>query len=154
MSRLRRRYGATPIHLLAHGAALALAAYALLQIVDTRGAANIAVWLAGAVIAHDLVLLPLYSGLDRAARRLTAGRRSSAVNYLRVPVGLSALLLLVHFPVISGRGGRAYQAVSGMAFEGYLERWLLITAVLFAGSGLLLVLASRRPTRDNGAATP
>lgn len=80
------------------------------------------------MIVHDLVLLPLFSALDRAARRLTAGRGPSTVNYLRVPVGLSALLLLVYFPVISDRGGRAYHAVSGMAFAGYLERWLLVPA--------------------------
>ncbi len=143
MRLLRLGYGATPLHLLAHGAALALAAYAVLQIIDGRAAGNIALWLIGSVLLHDLVLLPAYSALDRVARRLTPGR--SAVNYLRVPVGLSALLLLVYFPVISGRGERTFQAVSGLSFEGYLERWLLLTAALLVGSALLFVRSARRP---------
>ena len=100
-------------------------------------------WLVAAVIVHHLVLLPFYSVLDRGARRLTGGHRSR-LNYLRVPVGLSGLLLLVYFPVISGRGAGGYEAVSGLTFDGYLERWLLVTAALFAGSGLLLLRSGRR----------
>ena len=143
MRLLRDGYGATPLHLLAHGAALALAAYALLQIIDVRAAGNIVLWLIGSVLLHDFVLLPAYSAIDRAARRFEPGGRSG-VNYVRVPVGLSGLLLLVYFPVISGRGEGAFQAVSGLSFEGYLERWLLLTGALLAGSALLFSLSARR----------
>ena len=143
MNVLRDRYGATPIHLLAHGAVLVLAAYALLQIVEARSAVDVMLWLIAAVIVHDFVLLPFYSALDRVARRLTGDRRIG-VNHLRVPVGLSGLLLLVYFPVIFDRSGRNFETVSGMPFEGYLERWLLVTAALFAGSAILLLLSGRR----------
>ena len=143
MRLLREGYGATPLHLLAHGAALTLAAYALLQVIDVRAAGNIILWLLGSVVLHDFVLLPAYSAIDRAARRLTAGGRAG-VNYVRVPVGLSALLLLVYFPVISGRGDGAYLAVSGLSFDGYLERWLLVTGALLAGSALLFILSGSR----------
>ena len=143
MRLLRHGYGATPLHLLAHGAALALAAYALLQIIDVRAAGNIVLWLIGSVLLHDFVLLPAYSAIDRAARRFKPAGRSG-VNYVRVPVGLSALLLLVYFPVISGRGNGAFRAVSGLSFDGYLERWLLLTGALLAGSAFLFVLSARK----------
>jgi hypothetical protein len=138
---LRRGYGTTPLHLVAHVAALALAGYALLQILDARSALSIVVWLVGAVVLHDFVLLPLYSGLDRAARRVAPAR---AIAYLRVPAGLSALLLLVYFPLILGRGEGTFRTLSGLEPQGYLERWLLVTAVLFAASAALFVITSRK----------
>ena len=54
-------------HLLAHLIFLPIAAWALLTVLDFRAASNVVLWLVAAVILHDLVLLPLYSGVDRAA---------------------------------------------------------------------------------------
>jgi hypothetical protein len=133
-----RRYGASPAHLLAHLVALALAAWALLQLADMRAFGNVLAWLVAAVLLHDLVLLPAYSALDRVGRR-AAGQ---AINYVRVPAGISLLLLLVFWGTVAGRGDGAYRRVSGLGFDGYLERWLLVTAALFAVSGLLY--AARR----------
>ena len=87
----RARYGASPVHLLAHLALLPLAAWALLTVLDFRAASNVVLWLVGAVILHDLVLLPAYSALDRVARVAVPG----AINYVRVPGGLALLSLLV-----------------------------------------------------------
>ena len=56
----RARYGASPVHLLAHLALLPLVAWALLTVLDFRAASNVVLWLVGAVILHDLVLLPAY----------------------------------------------------------------------------------------------
>ena len=153
MSRFRRRYGASPLHALAHLAAFALAGFALLQLVDVRGAGNVLVWLIGAVVLHDLLLLPFYSALDRAAQ--TVGERVGAVNHLRVPAGLSALLLLVSFPLILGRSTARLEQVSGAPAADYLMRWLLITAALCAGSALLYLVRSRSAAakRPPGAAT-
>ena len=136
---LRRAYGASPLHLLAHLAALPLAAFALLQLAGAGNAARIFVWLAASVILHDLVLLPFYGVLDRIGRR-TAG---SAINFVRVPVLISGLLLLVYFPAISGKGGGAFRGVSGLEYEGYLARWLLATAGLFLLSGAIYLLRGR-----------
>jgi len=133
---MRERYGASPLHLLAHLAALALAAWALLQALQLGGANRIVLWLAGAVVLHDVVLWPAYTTLDRLARR---GRPAGWANYVRVPVGISALLLLVFFPVMCGKGEAAYTRVSAMTWEGYTARWLLVSAALFAGSALLYV---------------
>ena len=141
MTLLRRGYGTTPLHLVAHVAALALAAYALLQLGGARDAVTIGVWLVGAVVLHDVVLLPLYSGLDRAARRVAPRR---ALAHLRVPAGLSALLLLVYFPLILGRSERTYATLSGLEPQGYLARWPLVTGLMFAASALAFVVSSRR----------
>ena len=137
---MRARYGASPLHLLAHLAALALAAWALLEALSLGGAERIVLWLVGAVVLHDLVLWPAYTALDRLARR---GRPAGWANYVRVPAGISALLLLVFFPVMCGKGERTYARVSGLSWEGYAERWLLVSAALFLVSGALYLARSR-----------
>ena len=136
---LRRAYGASPLHLLAHLAALPLAAFALLELAGAGNALRIFLWLAASVILHDLVLLPFYGALDRLGRR-AAG---PAINFVRVPALISGLLLLVFFPAISGEGGGAFHGVSGLDYEGYLERWLLATAALFLVSGAVYLLRGR-----------
>jgi hypothetical protein len=143
-----RRYGASPLHLAAHAAALALAGVALLQIAGLGGADRIALWLLGSIVLHDLVLLPLYSALDRAAQA-----SGDAVNHLRVPAALSGLLLLVHFPLICGRSSATLERASGVAPEGYLERWLLATGVMFAVSAALYLrkAAAKRPVGTTSA---
>jgi hypothetical protein len=126
--------------LLAYLALLPLAGWALLQIAQLNTARTILLWFLGAVILHDLILLPAYSALDRLAQAAARG----AINYVRVPAGIWLLLGLVYYPVIAGRGDAAYHRVSGLHFEGYLERWLLAGAVLFTASGLLYLAVGRR----------
>ena len=133
---MRARYGASPVHLLAHLTLLPLAGWALLTVLDFRAASNVVAWLIGAVILHDLLLLPAYSTLDTLARTATRG----AINYVRVPVGLSLLMLLVFWGTISGKGEGAFHRVSGLSYEGYFARWLLVTAGLFAVSGAVYLL--------------
>ena len=135
-----KRYGASPLHLLAHLTAFALAAWALLQALQLGGAERIVLWLVGAVVLHDALLWPAYTTLDRLARR---GRPAGWANYVRVPAGISALLLLVFFPVVCGKGEGSYARVSGTAWEGYAGRWLLASGLLFAGAGLLYLVRSR-----------
>jgi hypothetical protein len=97
MKLLHRAYGATPLHLLAHLGALSLAAYAVLQLVGVGRADNVLLWFVGAVVLHDFLLLPFYSGLDRAGRRLAGSSRRFAVNYVRVapgPVGAAGARVL------------------------------------------------------------
>jgi hypothetical protein len=137
---MRARYGSSPLHLLAHLAALAFAAWALLQALQLGGWERIVLWLVGAVVLHDLVLWPAYTTLDRLAR---LGRPAGWANYVRVPAGISALLLLAFFPVICGKGERTYARVSGESWDGYMGRWLLVSALLFAVAGGLYLLRSR-----------
>ena len=67
---------------------------------DFRAASNVVLWLVAAVILHDLVLLPTYSVLDRLAQKTVRG----AINYVRVPLGLSLLMLLVFWGTIREQG--------------------------------------------------
>jgi hypothetical protein len=129
-----RRYGASPVHLLTHLAALALAAWALVQIPELGNWQRVVVWLVAAVVVHDLVLFPAYT---------VAGRLVGRSPFVRVPLALSALLALVFFPVMCGKGEGAYTRVSGAEWDGYAERWLLVSALLFAGSAVLYAVRSR-----------
>jgi hypothetical protein len=137
-----RRYGATPLHLIVHVALLALAAWALLQILELRTAGRVLLWLLAAVVVHDLLLLPFYSLLDRAAQRRLPG---TAVNYVRVPAGLALLLGVVYYGEISGRADVAFHRASGLMFQAPLARWLLACAALFALSGALYLLRGKGP---------
>jgi hypothetical protein len=147
---IARRYGASPLHLLAHGLLFAAAGWVLLQVMDVRRFDNVLAWLLAAVVLHDLVLLPAYSVLDRAgqavSRRLAAGD-PAAVNHLRVPAALAALTFLVFLPLVTGRSDANLARVSGMEPSGYLERWLAVVAALFALSALAWVVRAlrRRP---------
>lgn len=134
-----KRYGASPAHLLAHLILMPIAVWAILTVLDFRAASNVAVWLVAAVILHDMLLLPLYSGIDIAARRALKG----AINYVRVPAGLSLLTLLVFWSTIRGKGAGTYSRVSGETWDGYASRWLLMTAALFALSGVVYLLRRR-----------
>jgi Na+/melibiose symporter-like transporter len=141
VSALRRHYGATPLHLALHVALFAAFAWVVLQVADAREAANIALWFVLAIVLHDLVLLPFYSAIDRVARR---GAPRGAVNHVRVPLVLSAVLLLLFFPPILGLNDESFERVAGVEPSGYLERWLLATAVLFAASAALYAVRVRR----------
>jgi hypothetical protein len=92
-------------------------------------------------VLHDLALLPFYSALDGVVR---PGEPSGAVNHLRVPAALSALLLLLFFPPILVLNDGSFARVSGVEPEGYLMKWLLVTAALFTASSVLYVVRSRR----------
>ncbi|MFG2966336.1 MULTISPECIES: hypothetical protein [unclassified Streptomyces] len=137
----------SPLQLLLLVCSFALAAYAGVRLLagDWLG---VALWVVGAALLHDLVLLPLYSLADRAlVRGLGAAGRREWVLYVRVPAALSALLLLVWFPLISGAMAGHYRSATGLSPDGYLTRWLLITAVLFGGSALLLARRLRRAAK-------
>jgi hypothetical protein len=141
-SLMRERYGSSPVHLLAHLILLPLIGWALLTVLDFRAASNVVLWLVAAVIVHDAVLLPAYSAVDRAGQVALRG----AINYVRVPAGLSLLMLLVFWGTIRDKGEGAFRRVSGLTYDGYAGRWLLVSAALFAVSGALYLVRGRRRT--------
>jgi hypothetical protein len=120
-------------------------AWVALQVADAREPANILMWFVLAVVLHDLALVPLYSALDRVARRAVP---RGAINHVRVPVLLSALLFALFFPPILGRNDGSFARVAGVEPTGYLERWLVLSAVLFAASAVLYALRGRRAALD------
>jgi hypothetical protein len=148
LDRFRTVYGSNPLHLLTLIAGFALFGYVVATIKpSTLWNANtwwqsILVWFAAAIIAHDLVLFPLYALIDRM---LVAGSRLrpramasvSALNYVRIPAMGAALTLLVFLPGIIEQGAPAYAAATGQTQEPFLGRWLMLTAVMFAVSAVL-----------------
>ncbi|MDH2425595.1 hypothetical protein [Sphaerisporangium sp. TRM90804] len=154
-------YGAGPGHLLTLAVCLAVAGYAATRVLAAGIWVGFLLWFVGAVILHDLVLLPLYSFADTAVQSRSrppapppgtppAGRWPPPVNFVRVPAALSGLLLLVWFPVILRASEHEYREATGLSTIPYLGRWLLVTVLFFAASGLLYALrlrAARRTSR-------
>lgn len=152
----RDHYAASPLHLLAMLGAFAVAGYAAFKVVDSGQWPRIAIWFAGAVIAHDLVLFPLYSLADgtllrRGGRRPFSAYGVRATNYLRVPLLLSLLLLLLWFPLIFGLSSGFYRGATGLGTDPYLPRWLAVSGVLLLGSALLYAAAVARARRRRTA---
>ncbi|WP_327191509.1 hypothetical protein [Streptomyces xinghaiensis] len=143
----------------------ALTAYAGTRLLGGGDPLGVVLWVVGAALLHDLVLLPLYTAADRAVGALPPPRRRSGaddaapdaarprapyrpgINHLRIPALLSGLLLLVWWPLVSGPPAR-FERSTGLSADGFTERWLLMTAALFAVSaGWALLSALRRRAR-------
>jgi hypothetical protein len=154
MARFRAVYGAGPLHLLGVAACLAVVTYALWTELTLIGRPERwLIWFGGGIVAHDFLLLPLYSllGLIAAAALAPAARRTrvgiAALNHLRFPALLAGLLLLVWYPLIAGPAGRTFTRATGLSKDVYLDRWLLLTAALFGLSALVFVLRLPRLRR-------
>jgi hypothetical protein len=147
MRRLLHWYGAGPLNLLTMLGCLALAGYAAATLLP-QNPVGILAWLIGAVIGHDLILMPLYTLADRSAMtvirhrlpQLPAGRW---INYLRVPAALSGMLLLIWFPLILRLPAR-YAATTNLSLDPYVWHWLAVTGALFLLSAVTLAIRMRR----------
>lgn len=142
MGRLAQIYGAHPLHLVSLLLSFAVAGYAALQLfaADLIG---VAVWFVGAAVLHDLVVLPGYLLVDRLVRGGPHPAQPPPrpwANHVRIPLALSALLLLVFLPSIL-RLSDGFEATTTLSPDGYAWRWLVISAVLFALSGLAYLLS-------------
>jgi hypothetical protein len=144
---MRERYGASPLHLLGQLTVLGVAAYAIAQVVAGRGAVNFVAWLLAGPPLHDLVVLPLYALVDVAVRRLRPRRGVPLVNHVRVPLMLSALLLLCFFPLVLDRAPGNYRRATAHEPTGYGRDWLLATLGLLAASAALYAVRVSRAAR-------
>lgn len=145
-----RLYGSNPLHLLVTIACFALAGYAADKLADGGDVKGLLIWLVGAVVGHDLILFPVYAIADRSVmtvfrRRppavLTEARAGPAwINYLRVPAVLSAILLLIWFPLIFRLPKQFTSDHTALPLTPYLGRWLAVTGALFLLSALTLAL--------------
>lgn len=149
----RRLYGAGPLHLIAVLTSVALAGYAATRVLADGGPMiAIGVWFVGAALGHDVVFYPLYAIADLAAHARIVQRHRPApavrgvawINYVRVPVALSGLLLLIWFPLILGGRAEAFRNTTGNGTEVYLGRWLAVSGVLLLVSGVLYAWRVRR----------
>ncbi|OBG18473.1 hypothetical protein A5764_18775 [Mycobacterium sp. 852002-51057_SCH5723018] len=169
--RWRRFYGAHPLHLLTMAAGFTLAGYIMVTFHPatlwnpTAWWQSILVWLAAAIILHDLVLFPVYALADRVLaiaakrqrRRQRGPLRVPVRNFVRVPTLGSGLALMMFFPGIIREGSATYVAATGQTQQPFLGRWLLFTAAMFSASALLyairLALAQRHTRGVDGRAT-
>ncbi|MDG4764183.1 hypothetical protein O7632_08700 [Solwaraspora sp. WMMD406] len=159
-ARFQARYGAPAWHLALVVGCFTVAGWVVLRLAGEATAVRMLVWFVAAVIVHDLVLFPVYTAADRmllTATRASSGApapapastatgrrpvaldrsvRLSLVNHVRVPALGSALLLLVYLPGVLRLGGDTFTAATGLTQQPYLARWLLISAAMFAASGL------------------
>jgi hypothetical protein len=149
--RISRVYGDHPLHLLTMAAGFALLGYVVATVKPMTlwnphsWWQSIAVWFAGAIIAHDLVLFPIYALADRilwarAGRRPRRQPRVSVRNYVRIPALGSGLTLLVFLPGIIRQGASTYLAATGQTQQPFLGRWLLLTAAMFITSAAAYVV--------------
>jgi hypothetical protein len=160
LDRFRAVYGSNPLHLLTLVVGLALFGYVLATIQPATvwnphtWWQSILVWFAAAIVAHDLVLWPIYALVDRilvAGNRIRLPRREPSVsplNYMRVPTLGAGLTLLVFLPGIIQQGAPTYAAATGQTQAPFLGRWLLLTAAMFAISAVVYgirLAAARRP---------
>jgi hypothetical protein len=144
---MMRRYGASSLHLLGHVVLIAVAGYALSRAFQPRFAPeplNLAAWLAGGAVIHDLLLLPAYSLADAAGRRLLPG---ALLNHVRIPVALSGVVFLVYAPRIVDRQPQNVVNALGEPPPDYLARWVLLTVGLFGASALMYAFRAARAAR-------
>ena len=144
-SRFTSLYGSHPLHLLTMVSGFALLGYVLATFSPATlwnpGTwwQSIAVWFAGAVVAHDLLFFPLYALADRLLFLGVASQRRPNIlsrNHIRIPALGAGLTLLIFLPGIIGQGGPTYLAATGQTQQPFLGRWLLLTAAMFAVSAL------------------
>lgn len=166
LARFRGVYGSNPLHLLTLIAGFALFGYVLATVKPVTlwnpvtWWQSILVWFAAAIIAHDLVLFPVYAAIDRilvAGSRIRPRATETSVpvlNFVRIPAMGAALTLLVFLPGIIEQGAPPYAAATGQTQEPFLARWLLLTAAMFAVSAVIygIRLASNRS--DSGLKPP
>jgi hypothetical protein len=161
MRAFSRAYGSSPLHLVLAAGAFAVAGYAAFRALSKEPVLPQAKWFVGAILAHDFVLLPLYSLAlivllhaigGRAARegRPLSPARLLVLNHVRVPAALSLLALLLFFPLVLGLSEAGYRGVSGLSTDPYLPRFLFLTLALFAGSGALLAVRLLRGSHPRG----
>lgn len=146
----RRKYGAHPAHLLLLLAGFALTVVAGGALLDEQ-TFRVAKWFTASAVLHDAIFVPVYIGLDsllvKAWRRRPG--RVAWLNFVRIPAAISAIMLLVYYPVISNKAN-AFEYKTGRPTDVYLGHWLQATAVLFALSAiwyLARLVAVRRAPR-------
>jgi hypothetical protein len=150
----RRWYGANPLHLLAMLGCVLLSDYAAVGLLKVK-AVGVLIWFIGAVVGHDLVLLPLYAIADRSVMAVFRHRPPRLptvpwINYLRVPAALSGMLLLIWFPLIF-RIPAHFPRTTDLSLNPYLGHWVAVTGVLFLLSAVAFALRLRpgRPGRGS-----
>jgi hypothetical protein len=152
MGWFKRWYGANPLHLLVMVGCAALTGYAGAALLQVKPV-EVLIWFIAAVVGHDLVLFPLYVIADRSVMTVFRHRPPNLptvpwINYLRVPVALSGMLLLIWFPLIFRIPSR-FPRTTDLSLNPYLGHWLAVTGVLFLLSAAAFALRLRPGQRGH-----
>ncbi|HEY4454505.1 MAG TPA: hypothetical protein VGN81_09375 [Pseudonocardiaceae bacterium] len=152
MRSLSRAYGAHPLHLLALLGCFALTGYVVVHVVNAPLLPRMVIWFVAAVVAHDLILFPLYALADRSLHGLLSlvpSRPHKGVpvvpplNYVRIPALGAGLTFVLFLPGIIQQGGPTYAAATGQTQAPYLGRWLLLAAAMFLASAIVYAIRTR-----------
>lgn len=152
MRSLRHAYGAHPLHLLALLGCFALTGYVAVRVVNAPLLPRMVIWFVAAVVAHDLILFPLYALADRSLHGLLSLLPSRPrkgvpvvppVNYVRIPVLGAGLTFVLFLPGIIEQGGPTYAAATGQTQAPYFGRWLLLAAAMFLVSAVVYAIRTR-----------
>ncbi|MCU1494282.1 MAG: hypothetical protein JWO62_2046 [Acidimicrobiaceae bacterium] len=140
-----RRYGGGPGHLLSMIVGLSVAGYVVSILAGVGHRFEILLWVAGAIVAHDILLFPLYTAADAFAHWVHHPRGTTPPlvpwrNHVRAPLAISALLLAMTFPLVFRLSESSYHRATGLTTAIYASHWLIVSGALFVGSGLLYFL--------------
>ncbi len=149
-------YVRRPLPLLTLVGCFALSGYAVSFLSGQPHLVRIVAFFVLVVVGHDLILFPLYSLADRGIRAGTERRPTRppavpVINYVRIPVMASGLLLLVFLPTITRHGQALYGAQSGLSQSPYLARWLALTGLFFLSSAVVYAWRVGRVRRRRSA---
>ncbi len=152
MTRFRQTYGDSPAHLVAVVVGMSIAGYAISRVNDLGILIAIAIWFVGMLLVHDVVLFPVYAGLDNVLARLRGGTapRVPWVNHVRVPVVLSSFLFIAWYPLIL-RLARGYPRATHRSNAVFLGHWLMVTGALVAISAIVYAARLFRARRAQPA---
>jgi hypothetical protein len=128
---------------------VAIAGYAATIVLDDPSLPRMVLWFLAAVVLHDGVLLPLYSGADRVLRALGPRARVPVVNHVRVPLLGAGLTLLLYLPGIIRQGDDVVRGQTGLDQQPFLGRWLVLVAAMAAVSAVVYAIRLlRSPHRE------
>jgi len=118
----------------------------LLQTLSTDALIRLPLWLGGAVLADDFVLIPLTIGVGWILTRWSIGRTVATVRTTLLYVGITTLIAI---PLLLRQGKGANPTVLS---RDYLRDWLLLEATIVLAGVLALVVRRRRLRRADGSA--
>jgi hypothetical protein len=118
----------------------------LITAVDLHGLIRLPLWLGGAVVADDLLLVPLTVAVGWVLSKWARGRVVGAVRTTLLYVGVTSLLAL---PLLLRQGTGANPTILP---RNYLRDWLLLEAIIIVVGALSALRSGRRGPRPEPSA--
>jgi hypothetical protein len=117
----------------------AYGAYLLLSRQDSDQVVNAAIWLASAVVLHDLVLAPVVLGLVVAGARIAPSAARVPAASALVVLGAATLLAI---PVLGRFGARPDNAT--LLDRDYTAGWFALAGLVLLATVVATLVRSRR----------